>query len=191
MRRLFALLPLALALASCGDAVTDPLRGEFAVDPAPVLGEWVSPPAPFPPDDFDALLVADAGRLQGYFEFALWGRWWIVNFRDATWDGETVRFVSKTDFGQQEADSLVFWEAVYVPGAGSSARRIALTASFGPLRNCCIVSMVYYRPGEVPAAAGAAGILAARRIGYVEAPSSASSRTFQATTPSSLRGSSR
>lgn len=147
---LFAAIALIVA---CGGATTDPLGGGFAVDPAPVLGEWVAPPALSPPVDFDAVVLRDGGVLHGYFEYELWGRWWVVHFEDATWDGETVRFVDRTDFGQREADSLVYWAARYVPARGSTPRAIALTASFGPGRNCCIVSMTYRRPSVSPAAA--------------------------------------
>jgi len=141
------------AVVACGGAVTDPLGGGFAVDPAPVLGEWAAPPALIPPVDFDALLLRDGNALDGFFEYELWGRWWVVHFEDATWDGETVRFVDHTDFGQREADSLVYWEARYVPARSSTPRQIALTASFGPGRSCCIVSMSYRRPSDLPSAA--------------------------------------
>ena len=146
MRGLF-LLFASLALACGNGAVTDPLRAGFDADPRPVLGEWQTS-APPPPGRFDALLQRGAGTLSGYFEFALWGRWWVVRFADATWDGEVVRFVEPYDFDQQEADSLVYWEARYLPAltTQSPQPRIQLTASFGPGRKCCIVMMTYTRP---------------------------------------------
>jgi hypothetical protein len=112
---------------------------------------------PTPPGTFDALVERDAGTLSGFFEFELWGQWWVVHFSDATWDGQTVRFVERTDFGQREADSLVYWEARYIPRRsepGAWPAQIALTASFGPDRNCCIVAMTYYRPEEIPGVLG-------------------------------------
>ena len=144
MRGLFLLFASA-ALACGSGAVTDPLRAGFDADPRPVLGEWQTS-ALTPPGRFDALLERGAGRLSGYFEFALWGRWWVVRFADATWDGEVVRFVEPYDFDQQEADSLVYWEARYLPALSFSEPRIQLTASFGPARKCCIVTMTYQRP---------------------------------------------
>ena len=154
-------MPLLLATAlACGQgAVTDPLRENFDADPRPVLGDWeVS--LPTPPGKFDALVQREVSTLSGFFEFELWGRWWVVRFDEATWDGEVVRFVEPTDFGQREADSLVYWEARYLPARSqppATPARIMLTASFGPGRSCCIVTMIYFRPE--PAAA------AARRIG--------------------------
>lgn len=139
---------LACATLACGNgAVTDPLRAGFQADPRPVLGEWRTSAAT-PPGRFDALLERDAGTLSGYFEFALWGRWWVVRFADATWDGTTVRFVEPYDFDQQEADSLVYWEARYLPtlSAPLSSPRLQLSASFGPGRSCCILTMTYTRP---------------------------------------------
>jgi hypothetical protein len=146
----------SLVLAACGQgAVTDPLREGFDHDPRPVLGAWLAR-ADTPPGRFDALVQRDAGRLSGFFEFELWGRWWIVHFQDATWDGETIRFVEPTDFGQREADSLVQWEARFVP-AGPSPNpidaRIVLSASFSPERACCILTMSYQRPEEIVGAA--------------------------------------
>jgi hypothetical protein len=154
VHRILLLVLLASPLAgACGQgAVTDPLREGFDVDPRPVLGAWAVN-LPTPPGTFDALVERDAGTLSGFFEFELWGRWWVVHFSDATWDGQTVRFVERTDFGQREADSLVYWEALYVPRRsepGAWPSRIALTASFGPGRNCCIVAMTYFRPEEIP-----------------------------------------
>jgi hypothetical protein len=156
---------VACATLACGQgAVTDPLGDEFGADPRPVLGEWqVS--LPTPPGRFDALVERDAGTLSGYFEFELWGRWWVVRFADATWDGEFLRFVEPTDFGQREADSLVYWEARYLParsGMTPQPARVTLSASFGPDRSCCIVTMTYFRPA-VPAPA--TGERAARRTG--------------------------
>ena len=152
-------LLLAAALACGQGAVTDPLREDFEADPRPVLGDW-EVTLPTPPGRFDALVQRDAGTLSGFFEFELWGRWWVVRFADATWDGELVRFVEPVDFGQREADSLVYWEARYVPARSqppAAPARVVLSASFGPGRNCCILTMTYFRP---PAAAPAA-----RRIG--------------------------
>ena len=88
MRGLF-LLFASVALACGSGAVTDPLRAGFEADPRPVLGEWQTS-AVTPPGRFDALLERGAGRLSGYFEFALWGRWWVVRFANATWDGEAA-----------------------------------------------------------------------------------------------------
>ena len=143
---------VCLALAGCGQgAVTDPLLQGFDDDPRPVLGAWLAR-AETPPGRFDALVERDPGRLSGFFEFELWGRWWIVHFRDATWDGETIRFVAPTDFGQREADSLVFWEAQFVPARpapNATTSQILLSASFGPGRSCCIVTMTYQRPEEI------------------------------------------
>jgi hypothetical protein len=152
MRRL-GLFVIAVAVAAgCGrDAVTDPLDEGFDADPRPVLGSWAVD-LPTPPGTFDALLERGVGTLSGYFEFELWGRWWVVRFRDATWDGETVRFVVPTDFGQREEDSLVYWEARYIAprtAPNPSPPMIQLTASFGPGRNCCIVMMTYQRPGAI------------------------------------------
>lgn len=138
--------------------MTDPLDEGFEADPRPVLGAWAAD-LPTPPGTFDALVERDAGTLSGYFEFELWNRWWVVRFDDATWDGETVRFVEPTDFGQREEDSLVWWEARYIPprsGPGASPAQIQLTASFGPGRNCCIVTMTYQRPAS-PASSLAVG----------------------------------
>lgn len=157
MHRFFLLLLLASPLVTaCGQgAITDPLRESFEVDPRPVLGAWAVD-LPTTPGTFDALVERDAGTLSGFFEFELWGRWWVVHFSDASWDGQTVRFVERTDFGQREADSLVYWEARYIPRRpepGALPARIALSASFGPGRNCCIVTMTYYRPEEIPGSA--------------------------------------
>ena len=151
-----ALLVLACAPLACGqDAGTDPLRDGFDADPRPVLGAWEAS-VPTPPRRFDALVERASGTLSGYFEFQLWGRWWVVRFADATWDGEVVRFVEPYDFGQREADSLVYWEARYVPAGPASllTPRIELTASFGPGRSCCIVTMTYSRPATPPSARG-------------------------------------
>lgn len=149
--RLFA-LAVCLGIAACGQgAVTDPLLEGFDEDPRPVLGAWLAR-TDAPPGQFDALVERDPGRLSGFFEFELWGRWWIVHFRDATWDGESIRFVAPTDFGQQEADSLVYWEARFVrarPAPNPMNARIVLTASFGPGRACCILTMSYQRPEEI------------------------------------------
>jgi hypothetical protein len=156
---------VACATLACGQgAVTDPFGDGFGADPRRVLGEWqVS--LPTPPGRFDALVERDAGTLSGYFEFELWGRWWVVRFADGTWDGEFLRFVTPTDFGQREADSLVYWEARYLPGRSEPPAippRVALTASFGPGRLCCIVTMIYSRPA---APAPAIGERAVRRTG--------------------------
>jgi|SRR5687767_6292905 len=144
-----------LALAACGQgAVTDPLLDGFGDDPRPVLGAWLARDET-PPGRFDALVERTPGRLSGFFEFELWGRWWIVQFRDATWDGETIRFVEPTDFGQREADSLVYWEARFVPARlapNPTDAQILLSASFGPGRTCCILTMSYQRPEEVAGA---------------------------------------
>ena len=78
-----------------------------------------------------------------------------MHFRDATWDGETIRFAEPTDFGQREADSLVQWEARFVPAGPApnpNDARIVLSASFSPERACCILTMSYQRPEEVAAA---------------------------------------
>ncbi|HET6639042.1 MAG TPA: hypothetical protein VFH82_09710 [Gemmatimonadota bacterium] len=143
---------VCLALAACGEgAVTNPLLEGFDDDPRPVLGAWMAR-TDTPPGRFDALVERDPGSLSGFFEFELWGRWWIVHFRDATWDGENIRFTAPTDFGQQEADSLVYWEARFVPARPApnpTTSRILLSASFGPGRNCCILSMSYQRPEEI------------------------------------------
>lgn len=151
-RSCLALLLGAALLSACGQgAVTDPLLEGFDDDPRPVLGGWAAL-LQTPPGRFDALVERDPGRLSGFFEFELWGRWWIVHFRDATWDGETIRFVEPVDFGQQEADSLVFWEARFVPartGPDATRAQIVLSASFGPGRNCCILTMAYQRPEEI------------------------------------------
>jgi hypothetical protein len=159
---------LACAALACGQgAVTDPLRDEFGADPRPVLGEWqVS--LPTPPGRFDALVERDTGTLSGYFEYELWGRWWVVRFSDAIWDGELLRFVVPTDFGQREADSLVYWEARYLPGRSEPPAypaRITLSASFGPGRTCCIVTMTYFRPASAAPAALEIGERAVRRTG--------------------------
>lgn len=150
-----ALLVLACTAFACGqDAVTGALGDGVEADPRPVLGSWEAS-LPTPPGEFDALVERTSGTLSGYFEFELWGRWWVVRFADATWDGAVVRFVEPYDFGQREADSLVYWEARYVPAgpAPLSTARIQLTASFGPGRSCCIVTMTYSRPAT-PAARG-------------------------------------
>jgi hypothetical protein len=145
----------SLALAACGQgAVTDPLLVGFDDDPRPVLGAWLAR-AETPPGRFDALVERDPGRLSGFFEFELWGRWWIVHFRDATWDGEAIRFVEPTDFGQREADSLVHWEARFFrarPAPNPLDARIVLSASVGPERTCCILTMTYQRPDEIAGA---------------------------------------
>ena len=150
MRRFRSLLCAVIFAAGCGQgAVTDPLDEGFEADPRPVLGAWAVD-LPTPPGTFDALVERGVGTLSGYFEFELWGRWWIVRFRDAAWDGETLRFIVPTDFGQREEDSLVYWEARYIPprsGPNSTPAMIQLTASFGPGRNCCIVTMTYQRSG--------------------------------------------
>lgn len=151
-----ALLVFACAALACGqDAVTDPLGEGFEADPRPVLGAWEAS-VPTPPGRFDAHVERASGTLSGYFEFELWGRWWVVRFTDATWDGEVVRFVEPYDFGQREADSLVYWEARYVPAGAAplSTPRIELTASFGPGRSCCIVTMTYSRPATPAAVRG-------------------------------------
>lgn len=157
-RALPILLLLGAALFSaCGQsAVTDPLLEGFDDDPRPVLGAWAATSST-PPGRFDALVERDPGRLAGFFEFELWGRWWVVHFRDATWDGEAIRFVEPTDFGQREEDSLVYWEARFVgarTGPNPAPARIDLSASFGPDRTCCILTMEYQRP-EVVFGAGA------------------------------------
>jgi hypothetical protein len=149
--RVFALAAL-IALAACGQgAVTDPLLEGFDDDPRPVLGTWMAR-VNTPPGRFDALVERDPGRLSGFFEFEVWGRWWIVHFRGATWDGETIRFVEPTDFGQREADSLVYWEARFVPARPApnpTNAQILLSASFGPDRTCCILTMSYQRPEDI------------------------------------------
>jgi hypothetical protein len=149
-----------LLAAACGQgAVTDPLDEGFDADPRPVLGAWAAE-LPTPPGEFDALVERGVGSLAGYFEFELWNRWWVVRFDDATWDGEIMRFVEPTDFGQREADSLVYWEARYVPPSlepDVQPARIQLIASFGPGRNCCIVMMTYQRPAASTASSVAGG----------------------------------
>ena len=92
--------------------VPGPIRGGDSS--RPVLGAW-GVTLPTPPGRFDALVQREVSTLSGFFEFELWGRWWVVRFDEATWDGEVVRFVEPTDFGQREADSLVYWEARYLP----------------------------------------------------------------------------
>lgn len=153
MLRLSPLLFLLPALLGCQQAVTNPLREGFAVDPSPVVGMW-SRTLDRPTETFDVLVEREAGQLSGYFEYALWGRRWMVRFRDATWDGDAISFVDKTDFGQQEADSLVYWTASYAPArafpAGSHPAYIRLTAAFGTPLRCCVVDMRYYRPGQQP-----------------------------------------
>ncbi len=153
MLRLTPLLFLLPALLSCQQAVTDPLREGFAVDPAPVVGTWTTT-LDSPTGTFDVLVEREAGQLSGYFEYALWGRRWMVRFHDATWDGDAIAFVDRTDFGQQEADSLVFWTASYAPAkafpAGSRPAYLRLTAAFGTPLRCCVVDMSYYRPGQQP-----------------------------------------
>lgn len=143
----------ALVAGGCGQgAVTDPLREAFQVDPRPVLGTWTRT-LDRPAETFDVLVERDAGTLSGFFEYALWGRWWVVHFSDATWDGDAISFVEKTDFGQQPADSLVQWTASYWPGRdgpGASPPHLTLTASFGTPLRCCVVVMHYYRPGQGP-----------------------------------------
>jgi hypothetical protein len=155
-RRWLRLFLLCGLLAGCGQgAVTDPLREGFAVDPRPVVGTWTRTMT-LPAATFEALVERDGGTLSGFFEYELWGRWWIVHFRDATWDGDAISFVDKTDFGQQPADSLVHWTASYAPGrTGPNARppHLTLSAAFGTPLRCCVVVMHYYRPGQelVPA----------------------------------------
>ena len=157
MRSRFFAFATFLALAGCGQgAVTDPLLEHFDEDPRPVLGSWLARNQT-PPGRFDALVERDPGRLSGFFEFELWGRWWIVHFRDATWDGETIRFVEPTDFGQREADSLVYWEARFIsarPAPNPTDAQIQLSASFGPGRTCCILTMSYQRPEEIVGTGG-------------------------------------
>lgn len=153
MRSRFFVFAATLALGACGQgAVTDPLLEGFQNDPRPVLGSWLAR-VETPPKRFDALVERDPGRLSGFFEFELWGRWWVVHFRAATWDGETIRFVEPTDFGQREADSLVYWEARFLPARPAPNPRknaeIHLSASFGPGRSCCILTMSYQRSEEI------------------------------------------
>jgi len=158
-RASFPILILTAWLLACGDAVTDPLREGFEVDPAPVLGDW-SVRLQLPNETFDAIVERDAGTLSGYFEYELWGRWWVVHFHDAMWDGSAISWIEKTDFGQHPADSLVYWTASYSPGRDGPAPtppRLTLTASFGPGRSCCVVVMHYYRPGQEPPPAGPLG----------------------------------
>ena len=155
MHRAFLTLLLGAALLSaCGQgAVTDPLREGFDADPAPVVGTWTRT-LDRPPGSFDVLVERDAGTLSGYFEYALWGRRWSVRFHDATWDGDAISFVDETDFGQQEADSLVYWTASYAPArefpAGSRPAHLRLSAAFGNPPRCCVLIMDYYRPGQQP-----------------------------------------
>lgn len=155
MLRSASCLTLSCALiVGCGQgAVTDPLREGFEADPRPVLGTW-SMTLDRPAETFDVIVERDAGTLSGFFEYELWGRWWIVHFSDATWDGTAISFVEKTDFGQQPADSLVQWTASYAPAreysGGSTPPRLTLTAAFGTPLRCCVVVMHYYRPGQEP-----------------------------------------
>jgi hypothetical protein len=156
----YSLLLLSIPpLLGCQQAVTDPLREGFPVDPAPVVGPWTTsldgPTAGVGlTGAFDVLVERQAGHLSGFFEYALWGRRWTVRFQHATWDGDAISFVDKTDFGQQEADSLVFWTASYAPAsdfpAGSRPSYLRLTAAFGTPPRCCVVDMSYYRPGQEP-----------------------------------------
>ena len=152
MRGFHSLIYAVTLAAACGHgAVTDPLDEGFDADPRAVLGAWAAD-LPTPPGTFDALVERGFGTLSGYFEFELWGRWWVVHFDDATWDGEAVRFVEPTDFGQREADSLVYWEARFIPARpapNATDAQIQLSASFGPGRTCCIVMMSYQRPEEI------------------------------------------
>jgi hypothetical protein len=154
MLRSVSCLSLGCALlAGCGQgAVTDPLREGFAVDPRPVVGTWTRTMA-LPAATFDALVEPEGGTLSGFFEYELWGRWWVVHFRDATWDGDAITFVDETDFGQQPADSLVHWTASYAPGRNGRPPHLTLNAAFGTPLRCCVVSMHYYRPGQEPVAA--------------------------------------
>ncbi|HET6361815.1 MAG TPA: hypothetical protein VFH11_07130 [Gemmatimonadota bacterium] len=158
MRSRLLVVAASFALGACGQgAVTNPLLEGFDDDPRPVLGAWVAH-AQTPPGRFDALVEREPGLLSGFFEFELWGRWWIVHFREATWNGEAIRFVEPTDFGQREADSLVYWEARFVPARPApnpTDAQILLSASFGPGRSCCIVTMSYQRPEEIVGAVSA------------------------------------
>jgi hypothetical protein len=106
---------LALALAACGDAVTNPSLEGFEHDPSPVQGRWVTTLrlASGEVQTFEADLTPAGGVFLGSFEFFRPGQLWQIQFADAGWDGGRVLAAVRRAFQRR---LLIPWALIIPPG---------------------------------------------------------------------------
>ena len=112
---------LTISAAACGGAVTDPLDA-FLVSPEPVLGRWIT--VTTSGDTLEADIESGAGFLFGSFQFERTGIGFQLQFNDASWDGQAIRFNSEDLFGT--GAERIDWTALHVPASESQTGRAIL-----------------------------------------------------------------
>lgn len=138
-------LALGVALAACGDAVTNPSLRGFPSDPRVIQGDWVTL---FRETDGDVLqlpgeLTPAGGRILGSFQFNRFGQFWQIQFNDGTWDGTRVRFSVQMTIGG--VTHPVDWTATYFPADQGEPTMLLLSSpEFGGPSN----AFVYLRPRD-------------------------------------------
>jgi hypothetical protein len=133
------ILLATLAANGCGDPVGDP-SDVFDVSPAPVLGRWIErEPTDDPPRE--AVIEAGAGVLLGVFEFERTGLAFEVNFNEASWDGEQIRFLTGDVFGA--GTESITWTALLVAAANGDPTILRL---FPRIDGNVPFSVEYVRP---------------------------------------------
>jgi hypothetical protein len=120
---------LVLALAACGDAVTNPSLEGFEHDPRPIEGRWVTTLrlASGELQTFEADLTPAGGVFLGSFEFSRLGQVWQLQFADARWDGVRLQFTARVPVGGIPTD--VDWMAVFFPAEGGEPARLLLSSN--------------------------------------------------------------
>jgi len=110
-------LLLAVALAACGDAVTDSQQeAELAADPSPILGTWIMETRDGSLDErFTAVIERGAGTLFGEVRIPDLGQTVQLFFGEVdNWDGGGFHFFDSQTFGLPAADSLR-WNVSFQP----------------------------------------------------------------------------
>lgn len=146
-RATWLLLSTAVALAACGDAVTNPSLEGFDHDPTPVAGDWVTA-FTTPRGEttlYQAELVPAGGTFLGRFEFNRFGDIQVLQFSEATWDGVRVSFTAPFRVAGMIRD--VAWLATWFPPSGGEPARLLLSsdATGGPAS-----PITYVRPADAP-----------------------------------------
>jgi len=131
MRR-FTLVPLlALLLAGCGDAVTDPSREGFEGNPRLIEGDWATLfHTQGAATRYDAELLPAGGEFLGEFRFFRAGREVRIAFNDGLWDGSRLEFTTDPLPGTS-APGPISWTALYLPAGfsgGDAPTRLLLSS---------------------------------------------------------------
>jgi len=146
MRR-SALVPLlALLLASCGDAVTDPSREGFQGNPRLIEGDWATIfRTQAGADRYDGELLPAGGEFIGEFTFFRAGRVIRIFFNDALWDGSRLTFTTGPLPGTSFPEEVA-WTAIYFPASGDEPTQLRLTS---PAIGGASFPVLYVRPADL------------------------------------------